>query len=331
MNLIAETAWHHDGDIDFLKKLVNTICDKTECDYIKFHVTLDLEEYIQIAHPIYEWAKERLFSEEEWSMIFKLTREKGKKIMLLFNDQKAIKFGMKFNPDLVEIHSLCLNDLFLLKCLKKEVRDSTKIVLGIGGTDIEEINNALNVLDNKNIVLMHGFQNYPTEYRDVNLLKIKKIIDLYPNIEHGYADHTAWDHEHNTLISLIGASAGMKYLEKHVTISTGEGRSDWQAAISIKNFIEIQEKLKILDDLNGNGLLEMNKGEISYSRFGFMKKAAVLIKDISQGDSLSFDNFRFKRTAKDSNLSQLDVIKNIGKVFKNDLKKDTIINHEDFE
>ena len=47
MKTIAETAWHHDGDINFLLKLVETICLETTCDYIKYHVTLDLDEYMQ--------------------------------------------------------------------------------------------------------------------------------------------------------------------------------------------------------------------------------------------------------------------------------------------
>ena len=33
--------------------------------------------------------------------------------MLLFNDKKSIEFGMKFDPEIVEIHSVCLNDIFI--------------------------------------------------------------------------------------------------------------------------------------------------------------------------------------------------------------------------
>ena len=46
MNLIAETAWHHDGDFDFFKDLVTTIANETKADYIKFHVTLEVDEYM---------------------------------------------------------------------------------------------------------------------------------------------------------------------------------------------------------------------------------------------------------------------------------------------
>ena len=309
MKTIAETAWHHDGDINFLLKLVETICLETTCDYIKYHVTLDLDEYMHKDHPAYEWAKDRIFTQEDWKEIFDLTKKHGKKLMLLFNDKRSIEYGMQFNPELVEIHSVCLNDINLLTSLKNTIgNNSTKIVLGVGGTDLYEIEHAINFLENDNIVMMHGFQNYPTEYKDINFSKIKKIMSLYPNLDHGYADHTAWNHVNNVFITMMGAALGMDYIEKHVTTDPGEGRTDWQAAITIKNFIEIQEKIKVLSMTYGNGLLKMNKGEEAYSKFGVMKKAAILTKDVSKGKQFNLDDIVFKRTSQKSDISQLQIL-----------------------
>ena len=36
VQLIAETAWHHDGDYAFFNDLIAAIC-KTDVDYIKLH------------------------------------------------------------------------------------------------------------------------------------------------------------------------------------------------------------------------------------------------------------------------------------------------------
>ena len=332
MKLIAETAWHHDGDFSFFLKLVETICLETTCDYIKYHVTLDVDEYMHIDHPGYEWAKKRIFTQEEWKEIFYLTEKHGKKLMLLFNDRRSVEFGMQFNPDLVEIHSVCLNDINLLTSLKNTIGNKpTKIVLGVGGTNLYEIEHAINFLENDNIVMMHGFQNYPTEYKDINFSKIKKIMSLYSNLDHGYADHTAWNHENNVFITMMGAALGMDYIEKHVTIDPGEGRTDWQAAITIEDFVEIQDKMKVLSMAKGNGLLKMNKGEEAYSTFGVMKKAAILIEDVKQGEVFKLDKINFKRTGQSSDLSQLDIIKFEEKVFTKDLSKGQTINKLDLK
>ena len=177
---------------------------------------------------------------------------------------------------------------------------------------------------------MFGFQNYPTVYEDINLNKIRRIMRLFSNFEYGYADHTAWNNEHNELITLLGASSNMMYVEKHVTTNYGENRIDWPAAISIKMFNDLHEKIKILNKLNGNGSLSMNSGELSYSIFGPMKKAAIFNADISEGSILTLDIIRFTRTKEVSDMSQLDVINSIGKKISKNLKKGSVLMNNHF-
>ena len=98
---------------------------------------------------------------------------------------------------------------------------------------------------------------------------------LFPEFEFGYADHTAWNETNNVLITVLGAAMGIEYVEKHVTIAYGEDRVDWVAAVTIDMFNEIKEKMNILDQCNGDGLLHLNEGEKKCSIFGPMKKAAV--------------------------------------------------------
>ena len=331
MILIAETAWHHDGDFDFFKKLITKLTTETKTDYIKLHITLNFDEYMQHDHPAYNFLKNRLLSRNQWNEIINIVLENGKKLMLLFNDMEAVDFGMDYSPELIEIHSVCLNDIILLKHLKQKLNRKTKIVLGVGGSTLYEIENAINILHANKIVLMHGFQNFPTKYQDINLGKIKKIMQLYPHYEHGYADHTAWNNENNVLITLFVAALGMDYIEKHVTTDFGKERTDWQAAISIDMFNDLAEKIKILKDCYGAGELALNKAEKSYSIFGPNKKAAILKKDINKGDKLKLYDFDFKRTGQNTDLSQIDVINLLGAEINKDLQKGHCIVKSDID
>jgi len=162
----------------------------------------------------------------------------------------------------------------------------------------------------------------------VNLNKIRRLMRLFDNFEYGYADHTAWDSPHNELVTLLGAASGVTFIEKHVTTHYGENRTDWPAAISIDMFNSLHEKVKILNGLNGNGALSMNKGELSYSVFGPMKKAALLSKDVVKGEALSLEMINFKRTKDMSDMSQVDVIESIGKTINRDLDLGTILMNE---
>jgi len=331
IELIAETAWHHEGDFKFMNKLVEELINNSKADYIKFHLTIDLEEYIDKRYGLFKTLKSWMFSPEQWAKILDMTLNSKKKIMLLLNDRKAIDFGMKYNPRLVEIHSVCLNDLHLLMKLKDSISKDQKIVLGIGGSDLYEIENAVEVLKHDKIVLMFGFQNYPTKYEDINLNKIRKIRQLYPNFEYGYADHTAWNEENNVLICLLGTATGMNYLEKHITLSPGKKRCDWQAAINVEMFNEIANKIEILNSINGDGKLKLNDGEQAYSVFGPMKKAAVLNTDIKKGEVLNISMIDFKRTEDFTDCSQLDVIKMMGLSASEDLMKYTVILKKHFK
>ncbi|MFC1869495.1 N-acetylneuraminate synthase family protein [Thermodesulfobacteriota bacterium] len=325
MKLIAETAWHHQGDFDFMKELVSEIEKHTRADIIKLHITLNREQYMAEDHPLFIEGRKREFGEMQWKEIIELVLSGDKELMLLFNDTKAVQFGMQYNPTYVEIHSACLNDVNLLGALRQYLIRETKVFLGVGGSSLYEIENAINILQHPNIVLMFGFQNFPTRYEDINFAKMRRIMRLFSEFEFGYADHTAWDEPNNILITLLGAALGMDYVEKHVTTAYGEERIDWSAAISIDMSNEIKEKMDLIEACNGDGLLRLNKGEANYSIYGPMKKAAILTKDLKAGQKLKQDMLTFKRTNQIADMSQVEVLESIGKEITKEIKAGQVL------
>jgi len=289
------------------------------------HMTLDFDEYMHPTHQIYDEFKQKSFSKKQWSSLIKRIQQNNKEIMILFNDTKAVEYGMRFMPEYVEVHATCLNDPYLLDSLKSNININTFVVFGIGGNSLYEIENALKRIEHQNVVLMFGFQNYPTRYKDINFKKMQKIMNLFPEFSYGYADHTAWDEPNNILITIMGASLGMNYIEKHVTNIYGDERVDWNSAVSIDMFNEIADKLGILNNCRGDGLLKLNDGEEKYSLCGPMKKTAVLKVDVRRGDVLSMDKIRFLRTGETTDFSQLDAIKSVGCEINKDLRAGSIL------
>lgn len=308
-----------------MEKLVSDIVLNTRADIIKLHITLCLEEYMAKDHPGFKDVEKWMFNEKLWDELIQSVRSSSKELMLLFNDTKAVEFGMQFNPTLVEIHSVCLNDINLLSCLKSHLTQNTTVVLGVGGSSLNEVENALTILDTPDIVLMFGFQNYPTKYQDINFVKMRKIMKLFPEFKFGYADHTAWDEPDNILITLLGAALGMAYVEKHVTNVFGEERVDWSAAVNTDMFNEIKKKMELLEACNGDGLLRLNKGEQDYSIYGPMKKAGLFKKDVAKGQKLNMDMLNFKRTGQISDLSQVDVLQSMGKKITTGIKEGQVL------
>jgi len=323
--LIAETAWHHEGDYSFMKDLVSQLCETSSTEVIKMHVTLDFDEYMNKDHDAYSALKKWLFSEEQWDELIGIVQSSKKELMLLLNDTSAINFAAQYNPELVELHSVCLNVPRLQQTILEKIDDKTPIVIGVGGCSLQEIDKAVEVFNKRDTILMFGFQNYPTKYADVNLKKIRKIQSLYSNKKYGYADHTAWNEQNNELITLLVSANGMSYIEKHVTIEYGKERCDYSAAISIDMFESLVAKVKLLDSLNGDGSVLLNEGEQQYSKYGPMKMAGIAVRDLKKGEIVSVDDINFCRTSKLTDISQIDLLDSI----KNPLQKDIKI-HELF-
>lgn len=54
--IIGETAYLHEGDINYLNKMVNEIAE-IDMNAVKFHLLLDPESYMQKKHPLMEELK----------------------------------------------------------------------------------------------------------------------------------------------------------------------------------------------------------------------------------------------------------------------------------
>ncbi|WPD22749.1 MAG: N-acetylneuraminate synthase family protein [Candidatus Electrothrix scaldis] len=331
IKLIAETAWHHEGDYDFMQQLVEKICTDSSAHIIKLHITLDLNEYMDTHHEAYTTLLPWIFSEEQWKKLIGLIRFHGKELMLLLNDSSAIRFAAQFQPEVVELHSVCLNVPNLQKELIDHTDPKTKVAIGVGGCTLQEVDAAVQVFSSRETILMFGFQNYPTRYENVNLAKIRKIQALYNDKNFGYADHTGWNEPNNELITLLVAANGMNYVEKHVSTAYGVERCDSSAAISVDMLNMLASKIKVLDRLQGTGSLALNEGERSYSQYGPMKMAAVAARELEKDTVLTEGTIRFCRTRYKSRLSQLDIIESFGRRIRHNLPAGHVIQHEDFE
>lgn len=319
IKFIAETAWHHEGDFYFMQDLVERLCNETEVNIIKMHITLDFDEYMSDDHDLYGRLKKWLLTEKQWDLLVNLVHNSDKELMLLLNDDAAIDFAARHAPEYVELHSACLNVPKLQSSILDKIDKNTKIVIGVGGCSLQEVDAAVRVFEGRSTVIMTGFQNFPTQYEDINLNKIRRIRSLYPNKEFGYADHTAWNELNNELITLMVAANGMNYIEKHITTVYGEERCDYAATISFKMMNELVRKIKILDLVNGNGALELNKGERQYSVYGPMKMAAIATDDIKAGTVIENKHFNFIRTSEITDISQIGMVDNVGDKIYSDI------------
>ena len=323
--IIAETAYNHQGDIDYLCKMIDDIA-QIGLNAVKFHLLLNLESYMQKKHPLIPEMKKWLFDRKQWDTIIDRSNKNGLDVIALCDDVESLEYINQCRQDVraVELHASGLNDWFLLT---EAAKFNGTIILGVGGSTIDEIGYAVDFLKAthaEDIVLMYGFQSYPTDYTDINLSKMLKLAELF-SLPVGYADHTAFDDENNELVSVMAAAAGFNILEKHYTPDYGKNRIDYHAAVGKQQVLKIKELMKLALAVYGSGEIKMSKPELEYGNTGPMKKAIVANKAIKKGQKLSLDNLWFKRTEEQSPLKQNRFLQLIGLEATKDIEEDEII------
>lgn len=323
--IIGETAYNHQGELDYLRRMIDDIAD-LRLEAIKFHVSLDINSYMQKKHPLFKEAKKWNFKNESWREILQYAQLKDIEIIVLCNTIPSVEFINKEFSDIfaIEIHATSLNDYYLLQ---KATEFKRTVILGIGGSTLDEIYYAIKILKAKgkrDIILMYGFQSYPTNYEEINLSKMLKLKELF-ELPIGYADHTAYDDPNNEIISSMAAMMGVNILEKHYTPDYGKKRIDYQSAVGKNQMIRIKELTKLALTVYGTGSLELSESEQKYGNTGPMKKAIVAKRKIMKGEKLSFENLWFKRTMEESLIKQNMFLQLIGLEAILDFEKDEII------
>ena len=330
--IIGETAFHHQGEMEYLKDLIDEAA-ALNLSAIKFHLLFDLEDYFVAHHPAFDTLEQWLFSEKEWSEVFHYSRQKNLDIVALCNDVSSLRWiNEKCDVPVraVEVHATGINDVFLLN---EAASFENTVILGVGGSNLEQIQFAVTALREQNkrdIFLMYGFQNYPTDYKNINLNKIQVIKDIF-NLPVGYADHTAPSDPNNEFVTSAAILKGVSVIEKHFTLDVNDKRIDSQAAVSLSQMKKIKELCSIMYQSNGPGGIEMSGAEKKYGDTGPMKKAIVARKNIPANKVLELDDLAFKRTPESSFLDQKDIELLIGMKTNIKIDKDEIIDYRKVE
>lgn len=323
--IIAETAYNHEGDIQYIYRMIEEI-GSLELQAIKFHLLFNLDSYMKKTHPLYQTVKHWMFTENQWDEIFASAAKKKLDIIALCDDVESINYIIRRKKKVyaIELHATSVNDHFMLSEIAKF---DGRIIISVGGSSINDISYAVDFLKHhgkNDILLMYGFQSYPTVYSDINLAKMRAIQNLF-HLPIGYADHTGFDDLNNVVISVSAAFMGFPILEKHFTLDPGKERIDYHAAVGKKQMVLIRDLMKIALQVYGNGQIALSDSEKAYGNVGPMKKAIIAKRDIKKGEILSLEDLWFKRTPEESTIQQKQLLQLLGCKAKVDIKKDDVI------
>lgn len=334
--IIAEMAWSHDGSVKKAKKIIDAAVD-ARTDAICFHLT-SMEDYM-VPHyrtgkervsagketmPIYEYLSSINLGEKEWGELFPYARKQGLIICVMCNDLPSAALGSELGADgyIISPASLCEEDLV------KEVAGKKKpIFLRIGGAHIAEIERAIGwarKTGNDDIVLIHGFQSYPTKIENTYLRFISTLKCMF-SLPVGFADHVDGSSELALMVPLVALAFGANVIEKHLTHDRSLRGEDFESALDPGDFKRFVRNLREIEKAFGSPFVKpLSKEELEYRKI--VRKRAVASQDIKVGEKITRGKIAFKRS--DEGVLPDESSYLIGRIATKDIKKNEPLTYD---
>lgn len=252
--IIGEIGINHNGDIEKAKELID-VADEAGCDAVKFQkrnpdvcVPEDQKDvmrdtpwgtmkYIEYKHQIE-------FGWEEFEEIDRYCEEKGIQWFASCWDKDSVEFIESFDPVAYKVASASLTDDNLVQAMDEMGRP---MVVSTGMSTMEEIRNAVSLLDEDRLLLAHCTSTYPCDPEQLNLRMIETLDDQF-DCPIGYSGHEVG------LQTTYGAVVlGATFIERHITLDRAMWGSDQAASIEPQGLNRLVRDIRIIEEAMGDG------------------------------------------------------------------------------
>lgn len=262
--LIAEIGINHNGDIQIAKKLMDATfaCQWNCVKFQKKEPDLCVPENQKNIVKDTPWGKmtyleykRRLeFGEKEYDYIDKYCKDKPLAWTASVWDLGSLNFISGYDVPFIKIPSAKLTDRELLinSCRTKKI-----ILLSTGMSTIEEIDDAVKILENESsgFVLMHVNSSYPAQHDELNLRCIETLQKRY-NCVVGYSGH-----EYDLEPTVISAVLGAKVIERHITLDHNMWGTDQAASLEVTGMDILRKRLNSISKILGDGKKQISQNE----------------------------------------------------------------------
>jgi len=329
--IIAEAGVNHNGSIETAKKMIDKAVD-ADVDIIKFQ-TFKSEKLVSKSAQQAEYQKKNIGSSTDNSQLNMLKKlelsHSDHKELIEYCNQKGIKFfSTAFDLESVDyLYSLNLGlwkipsgEITNYPYLKKIAQFGEPVILSTGMCEMQDIEAALKVLTDNGlskdkISILHCNTEYPTPFKDVNLLAMNELKDRF-GVRVGYSDHTK-----GIEVPIAAVALGAEIIEKHFTLDRNMEGPDHKASLEPNELKAMVSAIRNIELALGDGHKTISESE--RKNIAVARKSIVAAKDIKAGEIFTENNLAVKRPG--NGISPMDWEKVIGKTAKKDFAEDELI------
>jgi N-acetylneuraminate synthase len=252
--IIAEIGINHNGDIETAKKLID-VSVEAGAQAVKFQkrtvdVVYSTDELLKPRDSVFGKTNGDLkrgleFGKKEYDIIDKYCKEKNILWTASCWDQDSLKFIMNYEPKFLKIASASLTDSSLLI---EHKNTNLPIILSTGMSTMEQIEKAINILERKNLILLHCTSSYPCKIEELNLKAINTLIEKFSLLV-GYSGH-----EVGLATTVSAVALGSCVIERHITLDRSMWGSDQSASVEPIGFKKLVNNIRATEMALGDGI-----------------------------------------------------------------------------
>ena len=329
IEIIAELAQGFEGRPEQARLLMKAAA-AAGADAAKYQLVYD-EELATPDYKNYDLFRSLEMEDAVWQGLAEYARELGIRLYLDVFGNRGMQLAERIGVTAVKLHGTDIANVGLLE----EVAESSipKILLGAGGALLNELENAINILSGKEIVMLLGFQGYPTPNEANQIARVSLIAhrlgQSHPSVLVGFADHASPDSPLRYAHAATAIGAGARVLEKHLTLGQIMKLEDHESALNPDEFAEFCWVLRDCAIAYGESKdctdFGMHDAEQGYRKM--IRRHVVVRHDLATGARLKPTDLVLKRSSAEDVLTDLTLA--YDKTIRRDLKNNTPISPKD--
>lgn len=337
--VIAEMAWAHDGSLEKALKIVDATAD-AQADALSIHIT-SLPDYmvpdygagegrVSAGHEtsdVYKYLESICLDENAWAQVIERAHARGIDVIVMCNDMRSVETARKLNPDGYVLSPASFVEYPIVQALAEEKKP---VFLRIGGATLGEIATVIEMncaAGNDQLVLLHGFQSYPTAIEDTQLNLIPTLQSLF-GFPVGIADHVDGADPMAFTVPMMALPLGAAAIEKHITHDRELKGEDFESAFGPEDFAKFVSLVRKAAQAMGSSQWTPLSPRIQKYR-SIVRKRVVASRALTAGTILSHESITVKRADEGATASDFDLL--VGRTLKRDVPENGGIDITDLQ
>lgn len=291
--VLAEVASAHQGEPAEALELARA-AQRAGADAVKFQL-FAAEELIAPTDSRFPTFRQIEIAPREWERILDEARGMGLPVLADIFDRPSLSIGEKGGVTAYKIHS---TDMENPEFIRAVAATGKPMLLSTGGSGLDTVEAAIEATTsegNREIVLLHGVQNFPTKVEDSHLRTIQTLKRRF-GVPVGFLDHVDGGSLMAKLLPALAVAFGADLVEKHITRDRQAKGFDYESSLEPEPFGDMVDLIRQSEVARGDE--EMTLGENAHRYHQLMRRAVVSREALQKGEPLRAEQLALVRNEK---------------------------------